>query len=82
MKNYAISTVDILKVDIDGVEVELFSTNAREWLPKIKCIMVETHDRFRAGSDAVVTSAISDTHVELPQQGENRVFMRRDLCVS
>jgi FkbM family methyltransferase len=46
-------TVDILKVDIEGAELEVFSNGAEEWLPRINLIVIETHDRFRPGSEPV-----------------------------
>jgi len=79
LANYQIESVDILKVDIEGAEVELFSANAANWLPRIKYIVVETHERFRPGSDAIVTRAMAATHAELEQHSEDRIFIRRDL---
>ena len=34
---------DLLKVDIEGSEAELFSNNAVEWLPSSKNIVIELH---------------------------------------
>jgi FkbM family methyltransferase len=79
LANYQIETVDILKVDIEGAEVELFSANAASWLPRVKYLVVETHERFRPGSDAIVTHAMAATHAELAQHSEDRIFVRRDL---
>lgn len=39
-------TIDILKVDIEGAEKQLFESNFENWLPKTKVIMIETHDRM------------------------------------
>ncbi|RAJ13168.1 FkbM family methyltransferase [Olleya aquimaris] len=39
-------TIDILKIDIEGSEKELFETNYQSWLPKVKVIYIETHDRM------------------------------------
>jgi FkbM family methyltransferase len=36
-------TIDILKVDIEGAELELFSYHPEEWLPAVRCLTVETH---------------------------------------
>lgn len=35
--------IDIMKVDIEGAELELFSHNPEEWLPLVRCLTVETH---------------------------------------
>lgn len=37
--------IDILKIDIEGAEFELFSKNT-EWLNKVKLLIIETHDKF------------------------------------
>ncbi|HAH56332.1 MAG TPA: hypothetical protein DCM02_13880 [Flavobacterium sp.] len=39
-------TIDVLKIDIEGAEKDLFEKNYENWLPKVKIIMVETHDRM------------------------------------
>ena len=39
-------TVDILKIDIEGAEKDVFEKNYESWLPKVKIAMVETHDRM------------------------------------
>jgi FkbM family methyltransferase len=37
------SEVDLLKVDIEGAERQLFSENAESWLPKVRNICIELH---------------------------------------
>lgn len=39
--------IDILKVDIEGSEKELFSANYQKWLPVTKVIFVEVHDGMK-----------------------------------
>jgi len=74
----AFAGADILKVDIEGAELEIFSHNAWAWLPRVKLIIVETHDRFRPGSEAAVRRALAAGFEELPRNGENLFFRRRD----
>lgn len=69
--------VDILKVDIEGAELEVFSNGAEHWLPRVRLIIVETHDRFRPGSEAAVRAALMDGFDELPSHGENLFFRRK-----
>jgi FkbM family methyltransferase len=73
----AFAEVDILKVDIEGAELEIFSHNPWPWLPRVKLIIVETHDRFRLGSEAAVRGALASGFEELPPNGENLFFRRR-----
>jgi FkbM family methyltransferase len=66
--------VDILKVDIEGAELEVFSERSAEWLPRIGLVAIETHDRFRPGSEAAVRNALAPFFEELPPRGENLFF--------
>jgi FkbM family methyltransferase len=72
----AFDTVDILKVDIEGAELELFAHGAHQWLPRVRRVVVETHDRFRPGSDDAVRAAMLPLFEELPRSGENLIFRR------
>lgn len=48
-KNYNISRVDILKIDIEGSEEVLFQKNYEQWLPKVRIIIIELHDWLKPG---------------------------------
>jgi FkbM family methyltransferase len=54
--------VDILKVDIEGAELELFSGGMDDCLDRVKMIIIETHDRFRPGSEAAVRKALEPVY--------------------
>lgn len=43
ISKFELGTIDILKIDIEGSEVELFETNHR-WLNQVNNILIETHD--------------------------------------
>jgi len=45
MEYYEINHIDILKVDIEGVEKILFQNNC-DWLKKVRFIIVELHDEY------------------------------------
>jgi FkbM family methyltransferase len=36
-------TIDILKLDIEGAELQLFSSHPEEWLPSVRCVAMEIH---------------------------------------
>ncbi len=69
--------IDILKVDIEGAELDIFAHDAAEWLPKVNFIIVETHDRFRPGSKGALRKAVHPQFDELPRSGGNLLFRRR-----
>jgi FkbM family methyltransferase len=72
-----IDTVDIMKIDVEGAERELFGHNANEWLSRTNLIIIETHDRFCPGAEDAVRSALAADFQELPRRGENLFFQRR-----
>ncbi len=69
--------IDILKIDVEGAERELFAQAAQAWLAKTKLVIIETHDRFRPGSEASVRAALASDFDELPRCGENLFFRRK-----
>jgi FkbM family methyltransferase len=50
--------IDILKMDIEGSEQEVFSTNYESWLPKVKAILIELHDSIRKGCSSSLFRAL------------------------
>ncbi len=71
--------IDILKIDIEGSEKEIFETGFEDWLPFSKIIIIETHDRFKKGSSKAVLNAISSYNFSLEISGENLVFYNNNL---
>lgn len=48
MDEMGIEKVDLLKVDVEGAEKEIFET-AGGWIDRVGAIVIELHDRFRDG---------------------------------
>jgi len=48
LKDYGLQEVDILKIDIEGAEVEVFK-NTSSWIKKINSISIELHDFMKKG---------------------------------
>jgi FkbM family methyltransferase len=53
-------SIDILKIDIEGAEKQLFESNYENWLPKTKVIMIETHDRMIPKCSYTVMKALNE----------------------
>jgi FkbM family methyltransferase len=53
------AVIDILKVDIEGSEKEVFESNT-EWISKAQRIIVEVHENLRRGATDSVLSALKD----------------------
>ena len=79
MKQNKWETLDLLKVDIEGAEREVFGFNYAEWLPKTKVIIIELHDNFKKGSSKAVFKAISDYHFSFSMNNENLIFINDEL---
>jgi FkbM family methyltransferase len=50
--------VDILKLDIEGAEREVFSANDLSWLQKVKLLIIELHDRYKKDCTKTVFTAL------------------------
>lgn len=61
IQEYSIPRVDILKMDIEGAEEEVFAAHANDWLPAVDLIIVEIHgdSRFRVISDVLRDSGFT-----------------------
>ena len=79
MKNNNIDSIDIFKIDIEGSEKELFEMNYEYWLPKTKCLIVETHDRMKPGCSESVLNTIRKYDFEKIESGENIVFVNNRI---
>jgi FkbM family methyltransferase len=78
---YDIKFVDILKLDIEGAEKNILSSNT-EWLDKVGCLMIETHDRMIEGTGRALFDVLQDYNFHLEVQGETMKFFsltKRDI---
>ena len=48
MQDFGLSQIDILKIDIEGGEKEVFE-DTRAWIDQVGAIVIELHDRMKAG---------------------------------
>lgn len=71
MQQYQIDKIDILKIDIEGAEKELFSNQPADWLSKVDIILIELHDMYIDGTSRAFFHAIHDRLDKMYIQGEN-----------
>jgi FkbM family methyltransferase len=76
MKELGISHVDLLKVDIEGSEKEVFE-RSNAWIDKVGVLAVEIHDWIQSGCSATVRMAVSDFDFTC-QKGETTYFVRKE----
>jgi FkbM family methyltransferase len=70
------SSIDILKMDIEGAEKEVFTTNYQQWLPNVSVMIVELHDRIKAGTSDVFYKAIEGQNFSIQEKGENLILSK------
>jgi FkbM family methyltransferase len=74
VKQEGTDIIDILKLDIEGGEKALFSNGVAEWLPMVKIIIIELHDRFVSGCSKAFYSSICSRTFSQEVLGENLVI--------
>lgn len=74
MQQFNLETIDILKVDIEGAEKEIFE-HCADWIDRVRCIMVETHDRLKPGCAEAVTAATGEFTKTV--KGETECYIRK-----
>lgn len=80
MNHLVYKKIDVLKMDIEGSEVEVLS-NSNIWVNSIDLILIEHHERFRPGCLKAINDAISNYSFTISKSGEklilrnmNRIF--------
>jgi len=63
--------IDLLKLDIEGAERELFNDSCEEWLPLVGLIIIELHDRFAPGCSERFYSHLARRPFAQEVRGEN-----------
>lgn len=71
---YNIDQIDILKIDIEGSEKELFETNFENWLRITKVLIIELHDGLKPGASKSFFKAVSKYDFHMSRKNENLIF--------
>ncbi|WP_420385726.1 FkbM family methyltransferase [Roseivirga sp.] len=72
-------SIDILKLDIEGAEMNVFKDKSHEdWLPKVKLLIIELHERIQPGCTEIFENAIAKYNFEKSISGENLVYMNKN----
>lgn len=79
MERFNLSHIDLLKMDIEGSEKEVFAQNYQEWLPYVRCLIIEVHDHLQKEASKNVHHAIGQFKFSCFQYHENLVFMNENF---
>lgn len=67
-------SVDFLKLDIEGSEANVFASGYESWLPKVKVLIVELHEKMQPGCTEVFEKAMSKYPFKKTVSGENLIY--------
>ncbi|NBU92360.1 MAG: FkbM family methyltransferase [Flavobacteriia bacterium] len=73
IEKYKLESIDLLKLDIEGAEENLFESNLDAWLPMVKVIIIELHDRYRPLSSKTFFKALTAYDFSIYFKGENLI---------
>jgi len=73
LADHHLREIDILKVDIEGAEVQLFSEGYEAWLPKVHTLIIELHGEKTREELMPKIGRFFSRHL---RSGENDVFVR------
>ncbi|HRF81247.1 MAG TPA: FkbM family methyltransferase [Flavobacteriales bacterium] len=59
MQQHGIAHLDLLKIDIEGSELELFTQGDLNWISQVETIAIELHDHWRPGCGDAFFQAIA-----------------------
>jgi FkbM family methyltransferase len=81
ISDFSLPVIDLLKIDIETSEKELFSKNYEQWLPKVRVIIIELHDWLREGCSKTFFDAIDKTFRSYNYSicGENTIIANKDF---
>jgi FkbM family methyltransferase len=74
MQQFNMPHIDVLKLDIEGSEKEVFEENFEKWLPLTKVLIIELHDEMKKGCSRAVFNAINKFDFSFDTKGENIIF--------
>jgi FkbM family methyltransferase len=79
MLQYQLPVIDILKIDIEGSEKEVFAHNSDLWLTNTHCVITELHDNLKPGTSKVFFTAMGRFNWNTIIKGENIICVKEDL---
>lgn len=71
------SQIDILKIDIEGAEKEIFKENYKNWIDRVEVMIIELHDRIVPGCALSFYSAMETQNFMQYECGKNLVYVRK-----
>ncbi len=74
MQTMQLKSIDLLKIDIEGAEREVF-LNSAAWIDKTRMMMVELHDAYQPGCSDAFRDAVKKFSPKLSTKGETTLCL-------
>lgn len=74
MEQFGMPHIDVLKLDIEGSEKEVFEDGFEKWLLHTRVLIIELHDDMKKGCSRAVFNAVSQYDFSFAIKGENIIF--------
>ncbi|MGE5350027.1 MAG: FkbM family methyltransferase [Actinomycetota bacterium] len=79
MNYFGLPQIDILKMDIEGAEYDIFSSTDTGWLHRVGVLVIELHEYFRPGVTELFYSVVKQLHHDEMRRGENIIIFNRGI---
>jgi len=66
--------IDLLKIDIEGAERDVFGNGNTEWIEQVQLLAIELHDRDRPGCTEAVRAVVDRLQPRFSSSGEYQIF--------
>lgn len=76
VRKYKLNRIDLLKMDVEGSEYEIFNSDNLQWLDLCNAIVIETHDHIIKGSNELVNRILFDRGFIKFSYEENQLFIK------
>lgn len=80
MQEQKIEQIDLLKIDIEGAEVELFQARYEYWLKHTRIMIIELHENIRPGCEALFFESLKIIPHRIERSGENIVVYNLEFA--
>src|SRR5205823_10345061 len=65
--------IDLLKLDIEGAEKEVFNADVDKWLPRTRVMNIELHDRVTPGCTEAFNNALGRYHFKIVRRSRHNL---------
>jgi len=76
MRQFNMPTIDLLKMDVEGAEVDVLET-APAWIDRVGAMIIELHDRHRPACTAALDAAVANAGFTSRERVGDLVMLRR-----